>query len=535
MVDSASVKEEIELIKMFENDPIYFIEVFLGRTLSEKQKSFLEATKTKKHILNLWSRQTGKSTVTASYLVWRLLYGKGGVVKVNEKAKPEYIKEQIAIVAPIKDQHVLIYDKMSTLINKSEFISNFIIKMNSEKIVAKNGNFCKFMSASPGSQIRGFTATCIVIDESQDITDAKYSGDVLPFGATTNAIILESGTPKTKNHFYKSILSPNVTVVKQMWFECPFLSKEYVMGQKEISPDALWRQEYLCEFVEEGVLAFPSRLFEPESKNGRPTGREVIQKYDYLSDYQLFTKAMAEKIIELVNNGAEFVAGLDLGKQNDNTVFTIWRTDERPIRLQVMLKFPLDTQYKKIAQVIGMFYKAYQWCEFNFDYTNEKGFMESLIENNVPAFIDKTKKRSAIAFTQKNKAEMVNTAVTLLEKFQVALPASAEKLLSEFLNQQYETDPLGRKKFYHPSNENDDSLWSTLLAWKNIMISREANVRSTFVNPWERRDEQVHGPKENSVKEVLFANQKSRRDYRETNRSYMPADLRRSQRYAAYV
>ena len=247
-----------DLIRSMETDPAYFIEVFLERTLSPKQQDFLEATKTKRHVVNIWSRQTGKSTVMASYIVWRLLYGTG--IEING----EWMPEHIAIVAPIKDQIRNLYEKIKTLVDKSDFIASFIVKMNTEVIIAKNGNEAKFMSASPGSQIRGYTATCIIIDESQDITDSKYSADILPFGATTNALVIEAGTPKTKNHFYQATMSKSIVTIRQPWFECPFLSEEYVMAQKDISPDGLWRQEYLCEFVEEGVLAFPSILFEPE-------------------------------------------------------------------------------------------------------------------------------------------------------------------------------------------------------------------------------------------------------------------------------
>ncbi len=516
-----NIAEQEQLITRMETDPVAFIEIFLNRELSPKQKKFLELTKTRKHILNLWSRQTGKSTVTASFIVWKLLYGKGCIVN------KEQLCEQIAIVAPIKEQHVLIYDKIATLINRSEYIRSFITKMNTEKIIMKNGNFCKFMSASPGSQIRGFTATCIIIDESQDITDAKYSGDILPFGATTNALILESGTPKTKNHFYSAMRSKKVVVVKQLWFECPFLSEEYVMSQKAISPEALWRQEYLCEFMEEGVLAFLSHLFEPEiTKDGILTGRKNVDAYDYHTNYKSFSKKDADKVCTLIEEGAEFTAGLDLGKQNDNTVFTIYRTDIRPIRLQALIKFPLGTLYKKIAAVIGMYNKVYAFYEFNFDYTNEKTFMELLIEQGVPAYEDKKKLRSAIAFTQKNKAEMVNTANVLLEHFDLQFPVKAEKLLSEFLNQQFEIGANGKKTFYHPSNENDDSLWSTLLALKNVIVFTQES-KEQFVNPWEKTDIEVHGSKKKSAKEVVFSTKNTRMKNRET---YTSAENRRGMR-----
>ena len=521
MSDALPITDPAEaerLIKSFEEDPVPFIEVFLERKLSPKQEFFMEKTKTHRHIVAIWSRQTGKSTVMASYIVWRLLYGKG--ITINN----EWMPEHIAIVAPIKDQIKNLYEKIKTLVDKSEFIASFIVKMNTEVIIAKNGNEAKFLSASPGSQIRGYTATCIIIDESQDITDSKYSGDVLPFGATTNALVIEAGTPKTKNHFYNAMSNKNILLIKQPWFECPFLSEEYVMSQKAISPGPLWRQEYLCEFVEEGVVAFPSWLFEPEEKNGVLTGRWNLSDYDYITKVSDFTQTRALKIHEEVKKGATFVAGLDLGKQNDNTVFTIIRTDIRPMKLYVQITFPLDTAYTLIAKQLALFYKVFSPYEFNVDYSNEKTFLEVLRDNDIGILNDGKNKRGAIAFTQKNKAEMVSTARILLENFQIQFPKGAENLISQFLNQQFEINAQGNYTYFHPSNEHDDALWSTLLALKNLNISTDESIQS-FSNPWEKFDKELHGEMVESTKEVLTTRKKLKRQHRDR---YISSELRRS-------
>jgi phage FluMu gp28-like protein len=383
------------------------------------------------------------------------------------------------------------------------------------------------MSASPGAHIRGYTATCIVIDESQDVIDAKYAADIMPFGSTTNALILEAGTPQTKNHFYDTInnKSGKIKVVRQPWFECPFLSEEYVMSQKAINPDALWRQEYLCEFVEEGVLVFPSRLFEPEMKNGKMTGRWNLAEYSYIKKADELTKERMIMINDLIKNEkATYTAGLDLGKQNDQTVFTVFRTDCRPIKLAVKIEFPLDTNYKDIAAWIAVFYKVYQPTELNIDYTNEKAFIEMLQENNVPVVKTPDMTRGAIQFTSKNKAEMINTTKILLENYQLCLPKDAEVLISQFLNQQFEMSENKKIRYFHPSNEHDDALWSSLLALKNITLLSYEDI-IMWSNPWETFDQQVHGQHNRpSPKEALATNSHYARD----RRRYKTAEQRRS-------
>jgi len=502
----------IERIKTFAQHPLEFIEYFLERKPTEKQRSFIQnlemaenveydisqdivGERRKRHFIAIWSRQTGKSTIISSYVLWRLLFGKGSRINGEQRA------ECIMVLAPILDQVRNLYDKISFLIDNNPIIQSFILSKNMDRIICKNGNMIIFRSASSGSHIRGFTATCIIIDETQDITDMKYYGDIMPFGATTNALIIETGTPKDKNHFWQNVEKAkdpksNIMVTTQKWFECPFLSKEYVMGQKESSPDALWRQEYMCEFAETGIMAFPSNLFAPNKD-----GQWNLAEYDFIISKDEITKEKEEFIKSTCKKG-NYAAGLDLGRSKDFTEFSIWKLDEWPARLAVFIEFPLGTPYTEIAREVKFWFELYNLSEFNFDYTNEKGFADILIELGVPVIIDKSQSRGATIFTTKVKMDMVTKAVVLLENYRLQLPRLenaitdlekkkqrlAERLLQQFLNQQFETseDTERVKKYYHPSNQHDDMLWSSLLALKNINVGAALNSDfEEFHNPWE--------------------------------------------------
>ena len=45
------------------------------------------------------------------------------------------MNEQIAIIAPIKEQINNLYDKIRTLVDRNEMIASYFIKMNSERLV----------------------------------------------------------------------------------------------------------------------------------------------------------------------------------------------------------------------------------------------------------------------------------------------------------------------------------------------------------------------------------------------------------------
>ena len=496
--------EAIEKIKAYKTNPLLFIETFLERKLTDKQMQFLKDLEdpSKRRHVAIWARQTGKSTVLSSYIVWVLLYGPG--FEVNGEHQPE----TILVLAPILEQVINLHEKIMHLLHKNEIIESYLEKANKGEVTAKNKNRIIFLSASPGSHIRGFTASKIFIDESQDVTDAKYYGDIMPFGATTNALIVEAGTPMTKNHFWKVLedskkTGSKVTVSKQLWFECPFLSKDYVMAQKAVSPSALWRQEFLCEFVEEGVLVFPSKYFDETTINDKDieVKKWNLAEYGYVINMNELSEGAIADIKKGLKAGDNYTFGLDLGRSRDYTVLTAVRISEFPLRIAAQIRFELGTSYTEIVKVIKKLYDVYNPVEFNFDYTAEKGFADLMQSESIPIIIDDMHTKGAIVFHVKTKMDMVSTAQVLFEQFKFQLPRittiltdndsarqkQSEQLLQQFLNQQFEVSKKDEKvkMYYHPSSENDDMLWSTLLAVKNITSNFNILELAGFHNPWE--------------------------------------------------
>ena len=453
------------------SDSLTFTKEFLQENPSPKQIELHQALQTYQRVLALWSRQTGKSTEISNIVIFWLFTGEGATNKVGK-----HVQEAIYIFAPIKDQVNNLRIKILTTIEKNPALYQYVETMNTEEVITVNGNRCLFRSASPGSHIRGPTATKIVIDESQDITDDKYYADILPMGATTNAQIIEAGTPMEKNHFYQTIEASkkensNIRIVKQVWYECPFINKEFVMMQKETQPDSLWRQEYLCEFVEEGMLCFPSSLFSPKGS------RHVLQDYKFYESLQE-VENNEDLIRDLHKNvpSISFTMGVDLGKKFDPTVITLNRSDKLPYMLEYQEELPLETTYTDVADSMKRLTELYTISEINVDYSNEKSFIEIANARGVPIAIDKKGETGTVIFQNRNKTEMINKARVFMEqslrgpKYVLRLPKSAEKLLLQFQQQQYEVsqESNSRYKYYHPTNTHDDRLWSYLLSIKNL-------------------------------------------------------------------
>lgn len=227
--------------------------------------------------LLLCARQTGKSTATAALALHTALY------------RTEAL---ILILAPARRQSKELLQKVWGLYqaagrpvridNRSELRVRFD---NGSRIVAL-----------PGTEktVRGFSAVdLIVADEAARVDDELYSA-VRPMLAVSSGRLVGLSTPWGKRGwFYEAYTDSSQTWhrVKETGPECPRLSEEFLEQEKREIGRWMYRQEYLCEFVDpvnqmfrtsEIDAAFDSDvdpLFEstsdPAGGNGDPIDSEI--------------------------------------------------------------------------------------------------------------------------------------------------------------------------------------------------------------------------------------------------------------------
>jgi hypothetical protein len=107
-----------------------------------------------------------------------------------------------------------------------EKLNHKLIKCTKQKIELDNGSYVMAVSGSDQSNIEGLTFDIIILDEAQKITDYTWSERIAPMGGATNAKMIKIGTPKTRNHFYKSMEgkeSAEWCTIRRDWTECPQL------------------------------------------------------------------------------------------------------------------------------------------------------------------------------------------------------------------------------------------------------------------------------------------------------------------------
>jgi len=135
--------------------------------------------------------------------------------------------ERIAIVSYTEDQSKIIFDKAKKhLVEDNEFIKSKIDsgkEFSRKTIHLKNGSQIKCYSSGVsefGSEsLLGFNATVLIVDESASIADDIYSTKIIRMlgSARQQKLLIESGTPHAKNHFYKSWCDQSYTRFHWPW------------------------------------------------------------------------------------------------------------------------------------------------------------------------------------------------------------------------------------------------------------------------------------------------------------------------------
>lgn len=168
--------------------------------------------------------------------------------------------------------------------NKTDLMINF-----------SNGSTIQFFT-SENDNCRGFTFDAIIVDEACFVKDEIFTAAILPTVAVALSAgrgkVLLTSTPKSKNWFYEYFLreADNVISFKATSEDGGLINSTVLEQIKATTPEFIYRNEYLAEFLEagEGVFKYTDCIYD-----GKPTTLEGC------------------------------VAGIDFGMENDYTALVI--------------------------------------------------------------------------------------------------------------------------------------------------------------------------------------------------------------------
>ena len=234
--------EEIEEYIKCSKDPVYFIQKYikiisLDKGLIPFEMYDFQVDMTYKFHENRFNiaklpRQSGKSTIVTSYLLWYVLF--------NDNVNVAILANKAATAREMLQRLQLSYE------NLPKWLQQGINQWNRGSLELENGS--KIMAASPSaSAVRGMSFNVIFLDEfafiPNHIADQFFSSvyPTISSGKSTKVIIIS--TPHGMNMFYK------------LWHDAERNKNEYVTTEVHWSEvpgrDAKWKEQTIANTSEE--------------------------------------------------------------------------------------------------------------------------------------------------------------------------------------------------------------------------------------------------------------------------------------------
>ena len=148
-----------------------------------------------------------------------------------------------------------------------------------------------YLSTQKADLMLGFGFDFIVLDEAAIIENEDYEKVVRPFLLDTDGDMLAISTPRGKNNFFYKLFKlgeePNKLYESfhATGYDNPYVSDESIDAEKATMPSALFRQEYLAEFIdaERTVFEDVSNCFcdlECKCESKKVMGADLARKAD---------------------------------------------------------------------------------------------------------------------------------------------------------------------------------------------------------------------------------------------------------------
>lgn len=329
--------------------------------LNGTQSALLSLIENNKFVVANISRQQGKS-VLAKVLATTWLFQTNKVIS--------YITPTLKLAKKIfKDLTSVLPAELLTTCNGSDLVIESI-----------TGSSLWFYSAEQGDKIRGITNNYLIIDEAAFLkngTDLWYS-ILSPTIKVKGEKILFISTPNgTNNLFYELAIKAQSGIKDWAYIMRDIYSDSFCQNIEEIreqTPDIIFRQEYLCEFIE-GATSF------------------------FTNYHQCYDNTMQ------FNWKSALWAGIDWSSTGkDKTVLTFVNSEGQIQKYNI--EGDLDRKYEQLASIINQRKPRGIYAE-----TNSIG---EVMLNELNKLLKK--KANGFSTTNESKAEIIGELAVALER-----------------------------------------------------------------------------------------------------------------------
>lgn len=318
---------------------------------------------------------------------------------------------------------------------KEHVPKDIVEKINDSELAIyyKNGSIQRFVGCEDVDRHRGINPIDVVFDEYSEMNEEIWTAIIQPILRENKGTATFIFTPKGKNHSWKLIQMAKEN--PQEWFftiksinDTQVFTEEEVAEIKRNTPQSLFGQEYLCEFLE-GAGQFFRRI-----------NNNLYDKEKHLPET------------------GDFQVGVDLAKYQDWTVIT-------PFNLNHFVVYPQERfnqvdwnlQKSRIEATALRFGNALIWPD-------STGLGDPIVEDlrNRGLRIG-GENMEGFKFTETSRRQLLDNLAILLEQDKIKIP-NDEGLISELEAFRFTLTDQGKIKVGVPEGMTDDRVMSLGLA-----------------------------------------------------------------------
>lgn len=342
---------------------------------------------------------------------------------------------RIMFVSPIYQQSARVHKQIYAAIADSGIVASN--NFSSNELEFKTGSKIIFRSAERYDSARGETVSYAILDEFAFMKPEAWTEVLRATTLVNGKRVLFLSTPKGKNLFYEMFLMgqsedhPNYKSYTASSYETPYIDPSEIDEAKRTLPDAIFRQEYLAEFIDNGGEVFTD------------------------IDKNCFT--------EWTKGEGPYYAGCDIARADDYTVMTVM---DRSGRIVEMYR-KNNTEWS--SMINDMVVIAKKW---NATVMVEENGVGSPIFS---AMKEKWANTHPFMTTNKSKNEIIEGMILDVNENTIKIPSKElfPALYSEMSIFTYEYNVKTRTiRYTHPAGQHDDTIIATAIANYNRKVNK---------------------------------------------------------------
>lgn len=307
------------------------------------------------------------------------------------------------------------------------------VSTSERTITSDRDGFLGLYSGDNIDSIRGEAFHLVVIDEAAMLGPDAWTDAIMPTLADYDGDALLISTPKGRNWFWTEFIRAQADGVRSMAFTAPTsanplptIRRAAQLARERVS-DRTYRQEWLAEFIEDSGV------------------------------FRLVREAATAEAQAEPQAGHEYVIGVDWGRQDDATVFTVLDATSRTMaHIDRMTQTDYNLQVSRLRVLIERFRAQSVIAEYN---SMGGPIIERLQADGLPI--------QAFTTTNNSKAQAIDALVLAFERSELRI-LPEPLLLAELQTYAAERLPSGVVRYSAPNGLHDDYVMSLALAWHGI-------------------------------------------------------------------